>query len=1151
MENRSGKTKNSSDISPRNSITEPSGLLVPAEEIFGMVDSQQATVVGLDNASPWNEAGSSDRSAPTHIIPTPVQSQPSNATSPAPQSKRGRSASTPRSSLYPPRQGFVGSTAPMLSSGGPVNPVSYPSQPYQLPSFSAPQIHGSPAQMSSHIDSRAPSPYQPSVYPSFPPRSQHPFTIPAQASYSSYGSSLVTYPSQPAPLQSQRPAPTSVPSAPQIPGSQFIYGAPGYHFVPQPSTIISTPQTRGSSQSVYGKGSAYSGSAPQQGSVRQSSGGSTTPGALFIPYANVPLPIGPTGPGRRRTDAFVASDPFRSHHSSKQHKPSGDLTFDDIPVAGATVVSQSWSKYDSASKLPTFPGPPASHPSSIGGQHQSQPPTGISWHPNQSPPYDLPQSNLNPPLIYPGGSQYPPPSPPIYNHSSSATASPMPYDGSPEYRPWTPGPGRPLPYPPEGDPTGTSSSAPTSHPYVQFQNPVETPPPPASSSNTNLDQQSTNPNLEPVIDAPASGDSERSTTPISRPPTAGDRPSDAYPPPHMHDPDDLPPVPPIPTHIYNPYYYPPFQVPFIPPTATPEESIWSRVRNVFRWPFSYQRHESILSFSSDESYPSLIVRFLVETVPREVYLHFLLRLPSLYFSRVARIFEEADLTLPEIKKMALETASQTNEDFDIQTLRSDVPPQYGRLKSTWEAFIDSVMREWKTFNLISALLLSAILTILQIESAAADPLTRYFAIVSLICALISLLFGCMYIIRFGSMRKTYKAAEWALEAQKSKTVIWWNVWVLLGMPVVWLTWSIMLYIASIMSFVWRTTVQDAGPPTALSGGSLLAVRIVITFVLGLGMVYAWLILSTFSRYGTAMDEAWKSRINGWLDEKAVTQQSLLPQPTAPYTPYPFPEPTHYVHPETVSDYRSGTPAYTQPYGPFPPLPPDSTASPAYANDGFTPPPDRNDSTTQLRSGSPHNMSSTPSATRANTQYNKASSLQRKDSDSSIIYTGTYTGYPTHRSFHFPPHDGQYAMPSPRLGSQKSHQKTPLAVPPGPSLPPIPGTPMPPFTTHTGGKKPSRREGETEDGDKINTAGLIMAGRGPRDDAEDETHVRFRSPVFSAHSPQGSFNFSGNDGDAEDLLFSAGSGSALTPRISPVTSEHGVDGGQESESIRRG
>jgi hypothetical protein len=95
-------------------------------------------------------------------------------------------------------------------------------------------------------------------------------------------------------------------------------------------------------------------------------------------------------------------------------------------------------------------------------------------------------------------------------------------------------------------------------------------------------------------------------------------------------------------------------------------------------------------------------------MPREVYFHFLLRLPSLYFSRVARIFEEADLTLPEIKKMALQTASQgNNAQFDIQAFESNnVPPEYKRLKSTWEAFIDSIMREWKTFNIISVLLLS-------------------------------------------------------------------------------------------------------------------------------------------------------------------------------------------------------------------------------------------------------------------------------------------------------------------------------------------------------------------------------------------------------------------------------------------------------------
>ena len=104
--------------------------------------------------------------------------------------------------------------------------------------------------------------------------------------------------------------------------------------------------------------------------------------------------------------------------------------------------------------------------------------------------------------------------------------------------------------------------------------------------------------------------------------------------------------------------------------------------------------------------------------------------------------------------------------------------------------------------------LRAILTILQIPSAALDPVTRYAALLSLICALMSLLYGCIYIIRFGMMRSTCRAAEWAhvsccsqkydyrilhisffpQEAQKTTTSIFWNVWVFLAMPATWLAW---------------------------------------------------------------------------------------------------------------------------------------------------------------------------------------------------------------------------------------------------------------------------------------------------------------------------------------------------------------------------
>ncbi|KIM38313.1 hypothetical protein M413DRAFT_244392 [Hebeloma cylindrosporum] len=713
--------------------------------------------VSNSNALPNRLAGSSVPLVPVRRAsqgPTPVRPQPSSGANPVPESYRVGSATTPRASLYPPRQGSYGSTAPIPFSGAPTTPTSYATQPYQLSSTSAPQTFASPLPMSSYMASPAPTPYQsPAAFPPaapFPPRSQRPSTsLALQTPYSSYGSSSVNYPSQPIPgsLGSQRPATTTgAPSAPQTPASQSMYGTPAYSSVPQRATISSAPQTPGGSQSMYGKSPAYGGSAPQQSSARpQSYGGPTTPGAPLLPYANLPqqpiIGTGPITPGRRKTDAFVANDPFRPQHSSKHNKRSDDLTFDDIPVAGATVVSQPWTKYDSAAELPTAP-----YPSVNTGQQQTQPPPSVSWRPNQPSTYDPHQSSSNPPLTHPGSSQYPQASQPIYNRPSSATTSPMPYGGSPQYqpRPQAP-PGQPMAYPPDGDPMGTSSPAPTGQPHVQFPYPVETAPQPtgppaASSSNTSLEQPPTQPTPEPVMDAPGSGDSERPTTPVSRPSTPGDRPSDAYPPPRLGYPE------------YDPYDSSTFPGP--PPIAMSPVIFYPPDAPVVYYPPSEV---------SESGYPSRAVTFVVQTMPREVYLHFLLRLPSLYFSRVARIFEEADLTLPEIKKMALETASQGKDaQFDIQAFESNVPPQYERLKSTWEAFIDSVMREWKTFNIISVLLLSAILTILQIQSAADDPLTRYFAVFSLICSLISLLFGCMYIIRFGSMRKTYKAAEWAL-----------------------------------------------------------------------------------------------------------------------------------------------------------------------------------------------------------------------------------------------------------------------------------------------------------------------------------------------------------------------------------------------------
>ena len=99
----------------------------------------------------------------------------------------------------------------------------------------------------------------------------------------------------------------------------------------------------------------------------------------------------------------------------------------------------------------------------------------------------------------------------------------------------------------------------------------------------------------------------------------------------------------------------------------------------------------------------------VASVPRMAYHHLLLRLPSLYFTRVARIFEEADLSLNDLKTMALESASKHKHiytlHYRLEISARKLPPAYESLKHTWEDFISSLLREWKTFNLISVLLL--------------------------------------------------------------------------------------------------------------------------------------------------------------------------------------------------------------------------------------------------------------------------------------------------------------------------------------------------------------------------------------------------------------------------------------------------------------
>jgi hypothetical protein len=88
------------------------------------------------------------------------------------------------------------------------------------------------------------------------------------------------------------------------------------------------------------------------------------------------------------------------------------------------------------------------------------------------------------------------------------------------------------------------------------------------------------------------------------------------------------------------------------------------------------------------------------------------------------------------------------------------------------------------------------------------------------------------------------------DAQQTRTAIFWNCWVLLAMPAVWLGWSMIFFITSILCFVWRTGGSNGPIDRLPSTRESLAARSVITCTLGIGFLYFVLILHTFRKYGS-------------------------------------------------------------------------------------------------------------------------------------------------------------------------------------------------------------------------------------------------------------------------------------------------------------
>jgi uncharacterized membrane protein len=122
---------------------------------------------------------------------------------------------------------------------------------------------------------------------------------------------------------------------------------------------------------------------------------------------------------------------------------------------------------------------------------------------------------------------------------------------------------------------------------------------------------------------------------------------------------------------------------------------------------------------------------------------------------------------------------------------------------------------------------------------------------------------------------------------------------MLAMPLVWLSWSLLLFLLCIMSFVWRASPSTSVPQPPPSDCVLLTIRILLTLILAIGFSYGVLVILTFRRYGEPMDKAWKMRLDEWLEENAI----VLPMTPPIYHNSPYYPPRGYgPHPDYISKF---------------------------------------------------------------------------------------------------------------------------------------------------------------------------------------------------------------------------------------------------------
>ncbi|KAJ7664196.1 hypothetical protein B0H17DRAFT_302835 [Mycena rosella] len=99
------------------------------------------------------------------------------------------------------------------------------------------------------------------------------------------------------------------------------------------------------------------------------------------------------------------------------------------------------------------------------------------------------------------------------------------------------------------------------------------------------------------------------------------------------------------------------------------------------------------------------------------------------------------------------------------------------------------IKEWAQMRSVAGILFSVLFTILQISSASYDPMVRTVVQLSIVCLFFGAVYACILLMKFGKLEAEGAARVWihqTIPVLPRNT--FWNTWIMLAMPLVWIIW---------------------------------------------------------------------------------------------------------------------------------------------------------------------------------------------------------------------------------------------------------------------------------------------------------------------------------------------------------------------------